>query len=266
MEVKFKIKRLLKIWLKMARMVILPDLVNPGAILLFVTGKVVRMLFYFTFLFSVTKASSGFLGYSKEEVILFFLVFIIVDSITQLIFRGVYVFRPLLIRGDFDLDLLKPYPSYFRPVFGRFDLADFITFFPFVVFSFWFMLRNNLIVWENLVVFVLLLAVSLLLGFAFHLFVCSVGVLTLEIDHLIWVYRDLTSMARFPTDIYSGLIKFLLTFVIPVIILITFPAKGLLGLLSFSNILLAVLFALVGCYLSLKFWFWSLKKYGSASS
>ncbi|MGB9911382.1 MAG: ABC-2 family transporter protein [Microgenomates group bacterium] len=84
---------------------------------------------------------------------------------------------------------------------------------------------------------------ALILAFAFHLFFCSVCVLTTEIDHLVWVYRDLTSMARFPTDIYNKGIRIILTFTIPVIILITVPAKALLGILSWWGVMGSFLLA-----------------------
>lgn len=251
----------------MAKMVILPDLVDPGAITFFVIGKVVRFLLYFWFVFSVASQTKMISGYTPVQIVSFFLVFTIIDSLTQLIFRGVYLFRPLVVSGDFDLDLLKPLPSFFRPLFGRFDLADFLTIFPFLGFSVWFMVKNSLVNGlTGLFSFLLLLMVSFILTFAFHLFVCAICVLTMEIDYLIWVYRDLTAMARFPTDIYHGFVRFLVTFVIPVVLIITFPAKGLLGLLSWQSITVAIAVSLILAYFSLKFWYWSLKRYTSASS
>ncbi len=241
-------------------------LTSKGGIL-FLIGKVVRFVFFFVFLYSVLSGVGSLAGYSREQVILFFLVFNIIDIIIQFLFRGVYVFRPLLISGNYDLDLLKPLPSYFRPLFGWTDILDLITLFPLLIFSFYYIFTNQLLVSSmSIILFVLLLLNSVLLGFAFHLLVCSIGILTTEVDHLIWIYRDLTGMARFPTDIYGKGVRSVLTFVIPVIVLITIPTKALLGLLSPGVIIISFLIGILASCFSLKFWFWAVKKYSSASS
>lgn len=235
--------------------------------LLFLIGKIIRFIFFFVFLYSVLSGVGSLAGYSREEVIFFFLVFNIVDIVIQFLFRGVYIFRPLIISGNYDLDLLKPLPSFFRPLFGWTDILDLITLIPLLIFSFWYIFSHQLVVSTlAFVLFIVLLFNSILLGFAFHLFVCSMGILTTEVDHLVWIYRDLTSMARFPTDIYSRGARVALTFIVPVIVLITVPAKVLLGLLRPEIILLSFFLGIIASYFSLKFWFWSLKKYTSASS
>ena len=192
-------KRLIKVWWLMAKMVVLPDLLNFWAASLFIIGKLVRFGFFFIFLFAVLSRVGGMAGYSREEVIWLFLVFNLVDITIQFIFRGVYHFRPLVVSGNYDLDLLKPLPSFFRPLFGHVDIMDFLALIPLVGFSLWFVVHYQLVNnWANLVGFLALFITSLSLGFAFHLAVCAVCILTTEIDHLIWVYRDLTAMARFP--------------------------------------------------------------------
>ncbi len=260
-------KKIIKIWFKMAEMVIQPDLTNFGAILLFIAGKLVRFVLYFWFVFTVASVAKGLAGYSAPQVVLFFLVFTLIDSLTQLFFRGVYQFRYRIVSGDFDLDLLKPWPSYLRPIFGHFDLADFITLIPFLGFSIWFIVRNQLFSSIlSLLLFLVMLAVSLLVGFAFHLFVCAICVLTTEVDHVIWIYRDLSMLARFPYDIYQGLVKFLITFVIPIALMFSFPVKTLLGLLSYRIIFLTIFLSFFLVYFSLRFWHWALQQYTSASS
>ncbi len=262
-----KLKRYTKAFWLMAKMVILPDLMQPSAAILFIIGKVARFGFYFVFLYSILSGIDSFAGYTRVEVIWFFLVFNLIDALIQFLFRGVYHFRPLVISGNFDLELLKPLPSFFRPLFGHIDIMDFITLIPLTGFSIWYVITHNLASgWGSIISFLILITASLLIGFAFHLLVCSICILTTEIDHLVWVYRDLTSVARFPTDIYRGLMRFLITFLIPVVLLITFPAKAMLGLLSPWQVGLSLSISLILSGLSLKFWYWSLKHYTSASS
>ncbi len=262
-----KVIKLIKVWFLMAKIAAQSQLTTNAGGILFIIGKVIRFALFFIFLFSVLSQSGELAGYSREEVVWFFLVFNLVDVLVQFLFRGVYVFRPLVVSGNYDLDLLKPLPSFFRPLFGWTDILDFITLIPLVIFSGWFVFVNHLVIGiKEVIFFFLLLIAALLIGFSFHLAVSAFCILTTEIDHLIWVYRDLTAMARFPTDVYRGLVRFILTFVFPVVLLITFPAKALLGLLSPEKVVLGVGLSLFFVSLSLKFWYWSLRRYTSASS
>ncbi len=263
----FRFPKLLKVWLLTSSRAAQDQLLTGWSGILFLVGKFIRFFLFFIFLFTVLSESESLAGFNREEIILFFLIFNLVDIMVQFLFRGVYQFRQLVVSGSYDLDLLKPLPSFFRPVFGWTDILDGITLIPLWAYFFWFILTNDLLIrGENLILFLLFFLNSLFLAFAFHLFACSVCVLTTEIDHLIWVYRDLVNMARFPTDIYSKGVRLVLTFIIPAVVLITVPAKALLGILSWQGMALA--FAITGVFLwgSLKFWRYALRRYASASS
>jgi ABC-2 type transport system permease protein len=258
--------RLFKIWLLITSRVAQSQLINPWSALLFILGKLVRFFLFFVFLFRILSTSGNLGGYGRETVIVFFLVFNLIDILTQFLFRGVYRFRPLIVSGDYDLDLLKPLPSFFRPVFGWTDILDLVILIPLWLYFFWFLSINNYLSPLNLLLFSALAVNSLFLSFAFHLFICAVCILTTEIDHLVWVYRDLTSMARFPTDIYPRLIQNILTFTIPVVILITIPAKALLGFLSWPWVILSFAVGGLSLWGAFKFWHYALGRYSSASS
>jgi ABC-2 type transport system permease protein len=73
-------------------------------------------------------------------------------------------------------------------------------------------------------------------------------------------------MARFPTDIYPRLIQNILTFTIPVVILITIPAKALLGFLSWPWVILSFAVGGLSLWGAFKFWHYALGRYSSASS
>jgi len=144
---------------------------------------------------------------------------------------------------------------------------DLVVLVPLWIFTLYFVFSKGLVSAPiYLVYFLILYLASILIAFAFHLFVASVCVMTTEIDHLILVYRDLINMARFPTDIYQRGIRWILTFVIPVAVMITIPAKALLGLLSFWGMALTFLSSLFLAWASLKFWQFALTRYSSASS
>lgn len=259
--------RIFNIWLTFTVRVAQQQFLTVGSGYLFLFGKVFRLLLLFAFLYSILSATKSMAGYSKEQVIFFFLVFNISDLLIQFLFRGVYVFRQLVIDGRYDLDLLKPLPSFFRPLFGWTDVLDFMILIPLWTFSLYYVASRGLINnFFDLFLFFVFLANSVLVGFAIHLFISGICIMTTEIDHLIWIYRDFTHMARFPTDIYQTGIQHMLTFVIPVVVLVTVPAKALMGLLTPQLALISFGISGLFVFISLRFWKYALSKYTSASS
>lgn len=146
------------------------------------------------------------------------------------------------------------------------DLLDFFTLIPLTFAIIFFINKLNLFNVINLSAYIFMLAVGFLIALSFHILVLCLAILTTEIDSAILLYRDLVSMGRMPIDIYIQPVRAILTFVIPVGIMTTFPVKSLFGALSPVLFIYSLTFALVLFYLSLKVWNFSLKKYSSASS
>jgi ABC-type uncharacterized transport system permease subunit len=71
-------------------------------------------------------------------------------------------------------------------------------------------------------------------------------------------------MAALPIDIYREPLRTVLTFVIPVGLMISFPVKALVGALSIPLILVSILFSAVLFFLSFQIWNYALQKYQSA--
>ena len=110
------------------------------------------------------------------------------------------------------------------------------------------------------------ICLDMVLGISFKSFSFSLGIITLEIDHTIMIYRDIVNLGRLPVDIYRQPIQGILTYLIPVGIMITLPAKALMGLVTPIGVLLSFVLGLVLIFSSLKFWNFALKNYSSASS
>ena len=85
-------------------------------------------------------------------------------------------------------------------------------------------------------------------------------------DQTVIIYRDLTNLTRFPIDIYQGVAKGILTFLIPVGMMVAFPVKAMLGLISPAGVIWSLGLAGFWFWIALKFWHFALTKYTSASS
>lgn len=234
-------------------------------LIMFLVGKVVRYVFYFGFLYFLVAKTGGLAGFSSTQVLFFTSTYILVDTLAQFFFRSVYSFRPLVISGDLDLILLKPVKPLFRILLGGPDPIDFVTIPP-LIFVTWYLgslLSPSIL---HSAFYMLLVLNGLIVAAAFHIAVLALGIITLEIDHTIMVYRDLTSMGRLPIDIYKEPLKSILTFVVPVGVMVTIPAKALMGLVSPVGVISSIIFGGALLMLSLQYWQYALKKYTSASS
>ena len=239
---------------------------NLPMVMIFFVSKLLRYGLFLVFLFLLMNGVKNLGGYTREQIIIFYLIFNIIDTLGQLLFREVYYFRPLVISGNFDMVLTKPFNPLIRVLLGGPDLMDtgvFVILIGMLVYT-----LSNFVRLDSFLIFyfVLMIINSLLITAAFHISVLAIGILTLSVDHLIMIYRDLSSLMRIPVDIFTNPLRTLLTFIIPIGIMFTFPAKVLFGLLSWQLILISFLFGVVSLFLSLKFWNYSLRQYQSASS
>ena len=235
------------------------------ALSVFLVGKIFRFIFFFGFLYFLLLGSGSLAGYTSNQIVFFFLTFNLIDVITQFLFREVYNFRPMIINGDFDLVLARPFNPLFRVLMGSADVIDLITIPPLIIATIYVgsLLHPTLL---STFYFLILLLNGFIIATAFHIIVLAFAIVTLEIDHTVMIYRDLTSLGRLPIDIYKQPLQAFLTYLVPVGIMITLPAKALMGLVGPGGILLAFFVGIVAMLISLKFWNYALTKYSSASS
>lgn len=234
-------------------------------VIIFTFGKLLRFGLYLFFLIVLLSKTQTLAGYSVSQVLLFFATFNFIDTSAQFLLREVYRFRRHIISGYFDYTLLWPISPLFKSLFGGSDVLDI----PMIIMS------AGLIIYTvfgssttgiGIILYVFLIINALFIAMAFHICVLALGILTTEIDNTLWMYRDLTQMGRIPIDVYKEPIRGVITFAVPVGIMMTFPVKALLGSLSLLTIILSFCIGLVFIISSLFFWKYALKRYSSASS
>ena len=154
----------------------------------------------------------------------------------------------------------------FRIMAGYTDFMDLIILIALLIYGLKFTAGS--VVLTPAIVFpaILMTLFSFLISFSIHVWVVAIGILTTEVDNAIMVYRDLTSMARFPVDVYSAPVRTFLTYIVPVAFIMTVPAKSLMGLAS--PLTFGISTVIVSCSLISAFYLWkyALSQYSSASS
>ncbi|HEX8965432.1 MAG TPA: ABC-2 family transporter protein [Patescibacteria group bacterium] len=236
-----------------------------GAIL-FLIGKLLRLSFFVSLIVLIAARTNVIAGYTLWQMIFFYLTFNVIDTLAQLLLREVYEFHYNITSGYFDNYIVKPVAPLFRALFGGSDILDVPIFLLLIIATIFAAFHIGHISFLGIILYFLLLINSMLIALAFHIGVLCLGILTTEIDNAIMFYRDLTQMGRMPIDIYKEPLRGLITFIVPVGIMMTFPVKALLGLLSWWIIILSLAIGIVLFLLSLWFWKYALRFYTSASS
>jgi ABC-2 type transport system permease protein len=259
------VSKYLKIWWIMSKNSFVMVISQKLSLSVFLIGKLFRFMFFFLFLFFILNGSGTLAGYSGNQVIFFFLTFSVIDIVSQFLFREVYRFRPMIVNGDFDLVLVKPINSLFRVLLGGADVIDLVTIPPLVIATIYFgsLLKPNFF---EIILYFTLLMNGFLIATAFHIVVLSLAIITTEIDHMVMIYRDITSLGRLPVDIYKQPLQMFITYLIPVGVMITIPAKAMMGAVAPWGIVSAFTVGIISIFISLKFWNYALTKYTSASS
>ena len=258
-----KLRKYALVWLKTSALSLETILTTKAASLMYLSGKFIRFFFFLWFLLRLGEQIEKVSGFDIDQLVTFFLVFNLFDLIGQIFFRGVYWFRQEIVTGEFDLILLKPIGTLFQIMTKRTDVLD-IPLFLLVVGM---LVKRNLdLTLKQGLVFAVMATASFVLIMAIHVLVVSIGVLTTEVDHTIMIYRDLSSMARVPIDIYIRPIQALLTFVAPIAVIMTFPAKALMGILTWRWSVFGLIIASLFFTFVWRFWRYALSQYSSASS
>lgn len=231
-------------------------------VVVFTIGKIIRFAFLFILLFFIFSKTRVLKGYSIQQVALFYMVFNLIDTISQILFREVYRFRSLVVNGSLDTILLKPYHPFLRILVGGVDILDMILLIPYTIITI--VIASGIVpIGQNIFLFFVLLINSLWIATSFHILVLALGILTTEVDHTILIYRDLTSLGRFPMAIYQEPIRSIFTFVLPIGIMTSFPSQALLGILSWDMFFISFILSSILFIVSMSMWNFALKQYQS---
>lgn len=256
-----------KVWKQLSNCAISSYLSNRIDTFSYFLGKIIRFSFFLVFIFSIFKYTDSIAGYYKYEVVLFFLTFNLIDIFSQAFFRGIYLFRDDVRQGSFDFILTKPINSLFYSMSRFTDVIDMMFLAPILALIVYTVNRLNLgFDFYNIFAYLVLIMSGVIIVLSVHIISASITIWTTESENVIWFYRELMTIGRFPPEIYSSFIQIVFTFIMPVVVIVAFPAKALLGILAWQWLVFAIVYSFFFFSFSLLLWKLSIKKYSSASS
>lgn len=207
-------------------------------------------------------------GWSKPDAMVLASVHILFTSLLWIvILPNATAFHELIRKGELDFCLIKPLNLRFivsTKVF-EFDQIPRLLVTPLVI-SYLLKLGQFTPSLIQVVTFVFLILVGLFIFYNFFFTIMTTNFWFVNTFNLENLFESLVDVGRFPTQVFSGLLKIIFTYIAPVAYIATFPAQVLIGRGSWSLVIIALVLGVVSFIISQLFWNFALRHYSSASS
>ncbi|MEK7540253.1 MAG: ABC-2 family transporter protein [Patescibacteria group bacterium] len=207
-------------------------------------------------------------GWTYPQMLLLFASSFILEAIAWFTWRASIFKLHLVVQdGSFDFLMTKPVSLLFITAFRRMDLEDVarvVVGVALLMFSFHlsgiFPSVNQWLLW--------MVGISLaqVVYFSFSLMLKTTSFWTTQTSEINYVMYSLDRLNQYPTHLYTGFVRFLFTFIIPVTFISTLPAQFLTGTASWLGLLGLAGFAGLIFLLARWVFYTSIKAYSSASS
>ncbi|HET8542149.1 MAG TPA: ABC-2 family transporter protein [Anaeromyxobacter sp.] len=239
------------------------DFLVQGALALFWTSwSLVPILVVF-------GRREGIAGWSFEEALVVVGWFLVMKGILEgAVNPSLASVVEHIRKGTLDFVLLKPADAQFLVSTQKFQpwrVVDSIA--GAVVFAVAFRRLGRWPDPAHVVAAVLLLGCAALILYSIWILVVSAAFFVVKVDNLSFLFVSIFDAARWPADVFRGLLRLLFTWVVPLAIMTTFPARALLGKdFGPADAASALLGALLFAAFARVIWLRSIGRYTSASS
>ena len=207
-------------------------------------------------------------GWTYEELLVVMGLFFAINGLRQAIIQPNLARMAEYIRlGTLDFLLTKPISSQFMVSFrhvGIYNWLDPILGLGLVAFGL--VRRGEPVTWAGMAGFLVLGLAGVAIMYALALAVQCLAIWSIGSEGLDDLIQGMVEAGRFPVDLYRGMVRALLTFIIPVAMLTTFPAEALLGRGTVALAGIAAVVAAALLWATSRLWTWSLRRYSGASA
>jgi ABC-2 type transport system permease protein len=168
-------------------------------------------------------------------------------------------------KGTLDFVLLKPADAQFLVSTARFQpwrATNVVT--ALVIFAWAFHRLGRVPSAGGLVLALGLLVVSTVLLYSMWILTVSAAFYVVRVDNLTFLFSSIFDAARWPASVFRGVVKFVLTFILPLTLMTTYPALALLDRLRPETLAVALAVGAAFAAISRAVWLQSLRRYTSA--
>ncbi|HLL55161.1 MAG TPA: ABC-2 family transporter protein, partial [Myxococcaceae bacterium] len=136
-------------------------------------------------------------------------------------------------KGTLDFVLLKPADAQFLVSTARFQISrvtNAVVALGVFIYAFGKLGRAPSVL--NVATSVLLLGSATVLLYSLWILTICAAFYVVKVDNLTYLFSSIYDAARWPVNVFRGLVKFIFTFVIPLALMTTFPSEAMLGRLE----------------------------------
>jgi ABC-2 type transport system permease protein len=232
-----------------------------------VLQNVVWMGFFLLVLLVIYRNTDSVAGWSRGDAFVLAATAFFMNALANGFFMSVVEIPEQVRLGTLDFVVTKPVDSQFWVSTRRFNFSEIGQLLAGIVMivygSHLADISPSLGQWGAYAVLVL---ASLAIFYSFNFAMMTTGIWLVRVDNL-WVLGEtMLSIARYPTDIYRGMLQRLFVYAVPLAFLATVPAKQLVRGFDPGMFALGLAWAAVFLIGSRLFWVFALKNYTSASS
>ena len=207
-------------------------------------------------------------GWNKYEMILLIGTSHFIQQVFQFVFLINCVELPDQVRtGKLDFLLLQPANSQFLVSIRKFDLGTLVNSsigLSFVIYAAW---KLNLKpTFTQIGLFAALVFNGVFIHYALMLAVVTLSFWIVRTQGLVYGYYNLFQITRIPREAFKGSIKFIFTFVLPMLVVANYPAGVLARGVQGSGILWVFVLTAALVFLASLWFRFALRFYTSASS
>jgi ABC-2 type transport system permease protein len=222
----------------------------------------------FTVITVIFSQTSTIAGWSKQEVYLMTVLWIIADEMYVMFFGSNLQNIPtMVVDGELDNYLTKPVSSLFLVSFKFFLMRSVYRVLIQFVILFWLVWKFDFAVsYLHSILVVLLIIVAVVIDYSRSLIGNTLGFWFMQIENLNEVLGSLSVLGRYPLEIWPKTVKILFLTFLPVAFSGFIPTATLTGRWPWYGILYAFIFAIVLLFIAIHFWRFAIRSYSSASS
>jgi ABC-2 type transport system permease protein len=219
-------------------------------------------------LWTIFSNTRSLAGWSAPEVVVLLGVFRVMDGLIGMcIAPNMRRIMHEIRDGTLDFVLLRPLDSQFYASFRTFivwRITDLVLGVVLTAAGAWY--ASPRLSPDRLLLFMVMLAAGATIVYSFWLILATTVFWFTRISNIEMVFWNAFEAGRYPIDIYHPVVRWMLTFVLPLAFLTTFPAGVLTGKTGWAGLAAALLVAPLMLAAASWFWRFGLRHYSGASA
>jgi len=207
-------------------------------------------------------------GWGLGDLIALLGVFRLVHTLMiALIWPNTEKFNQSIRDGSMDYTILQPVNSMFLVTFSRITvwrIWDLVLAIVLIVVGI--NISGDIVTALHILTFILLAISGMVVIYSLWIVLIALTFWFTKFDNNVTILQALLDSGRYPATVYPAWLRIIVTFIIPIAVATTIPLQALRGDLSFHQIVIFFLVAVISFIIASLVWKSGLKRYSGASS